>query len=65
MSDQHPSSLHTGTRRGEDDFAPQLHMEGRFVCWRSLLQMIDDVLDIDMMRSCHSRKAGREIPTAE
>ena len=27
-------------------------MEGRFVCWRSMLQMIDDVLDIDMMRSC-------------
>ena len=40
-------------------------MEGRFVCWRSMLQMIDDVLDIDMMRSCHSRIAGRENPTAE
>ena len=22
-------------------------MEGRFVCWRSMLQMIDEVLDID------------------
>ena len=27
-------------------------MEGCFVCWRSMLQMIDDVLDIDMIRSC-------------
>jgi hypothetical protein len=30
-----------------------------------MLQMFDDVLDIDMMCSCHSRIAGREIPTAE
>jgi hypothetical protein len=40
-------------------------MERRFVCRRSMLQMIDDVLDIDMMCGRHSRVAGRENPTAE
>ena len=38
---------------------------GRFVSWRRMVQIIDAVLDIDMMHGCHSRRAGREDPTAE
>ena len=37
----------------------------RFVSWRRMVQMIDAVLDIAMMRRCHLRRAGREHPTAE
>jgi hypothetical protein len=40
-------------------------MAGRVVYWKSMVEMIDAVLDIAMMRRCHSRIAGRKNPTAE
>ena len=42
------------------DFGP-----GRFVSPRRMVQMIDAVLDLAMMRRCHSRRASRKHPTAE